>query len=326
LAACSAHGQQSTSETLADAQVAPDAAASGEHWPLLKASQIGEPVEVSKAFTLAEGPIWDACGARLLFTDVTAHTIHALGANGKITSYFKQTQYANGLAFAADGALLMAEMGGPMGGRISRLSRTKQASVVVDQDAAGKPFNTTDDLVQRSDGTIYFTDPTFPYGPFTAFSLSARPVYRLAPGKTKRKLVQEATAGGPNGIELSPDEKTLYVAETFNGDVLQFDVNPDGSLVPAGTLVTGLASPDSMCVDAQGNVYVGVTSGLQVVAPDGTKLKLIPTAPAKAVTNCTFGGDDGKTLYITAWTTLFKVAAMPIPGLDWQRNQKLSCP
>ena len=339
-AACSTKQQRGADagakDNGADAGGGPDAAmvttsadaAVPEHWPPIDASQIGTAVLVSSAFTLAEGPIWDACGQRLLFTDVTAQVIHELGASGKIGDYFSKTNYANGLALDADGTLLMAEMGGSMGGRVSRLDRKKTSTVVVDKDPMGKALNTTDDLVVRSDGTIYLTDPTFPYGSFTAFSASALPIYRLKPGSAPRQLVQEATGSGPNGIELSPDEKKLYVAETIKGDVLQFDVSPDGALEPAGTLITGLSSPDSMCVDAQGNVYVGVTTGLQVVRPDGTKVKLIPTPSVpsvRAVTSCTFGGPDGKTLYVTAWTSLFKVEAMPIPGLDWEKNQKIAC-
>jgi gluconolactonase len=101
---------------------------------------------------------------------------------------------------------------------------------------------------------------------------------------------------------------------------------------PARPLVSGLSKPDSLCLDAAGNLYVALPTGLQVMKPDGTKIKLI-SVPAgtssclnPGTTNCTFGGDDGKTLYITNWTTLYKVANMPIPGLDWVNNTKrLKC-
>jgi gluconolactonase len=321
-------------------------ASSSANWPPLMANQIPEPVEVSNTFTLAEGPIWDHCGHRLLFTDVSARTIHSLDADDKVEIYFSPTNYANGLAFDNDGSLLLAQMGGSSGGRISRLDASKRLSeivdqedaggspgtndalsVIVDQDPAGSLLGTTDDLIVRSDGTIYFTDPIFPFGSFTAFSLSPRAVYRLVPGAAPRTLVQEAMVATPNGIELSPDEKTLYVAAYLSGQVLKFSVASGGALKAQDPLVTGLSTPDSLCVDAAGNVYVGVTGGLQVVSADGALVKLIPVPLSRAVTNCTFGAEDGKTLYITAWTSLLKVEGMPIPGLDWKKNQdRIVCP
>jgi sugar lactone lactonase YvrE len=100
-----------------------------------------------------------------------------------------------------------------------------------------------------------------------------------------------------------------------SGYVVEFAVADDGSITKGDPLIGGLTSNDSMCVDAAGNVYIGVSTGLQVVRPDGSKVKLIPIG-AKT-TSCNFGGDDGKTLYITSWTTLYKIHEMPIPGQDW---------
>src|SRR5690242_17829890 len=85
----------------------------------------------------------------------------------------------------------------------------------------------------------------------------------------------------------SPDEKTLYVDAYFEGTVYKFAVAPDGGLTKGTALSTGLSSPDSLCLDAAGNLYVGVTTGLQVLRPDGTKVKLIPVPGVQAVTNCT---------------------------------------
>jgi gluconolactonase len=135
-------------------------------------------------------------------------------------------------------------------------------------------------------------------------------------------LKNGGTVSGPNGIELSPDEMTLYVDGYSEGAVWPFAVAMDGSLTKAASaLATGLTSADSLCLDAAGNLYVGVSTGLQVLRPDGSMVKLIPVS-ARATTNCTFGGDDGKTLYITAWTDVFKVDNMPIPGLDWVVGMK----
>jgi gluconolactonase len=174
----------------------------------------------------------------------------------------------------------------------------------------------------RSDGTIYFSDGDFP--PIGQFNFGQLPVYQLPPGG--KALVNGGTVGGPNGVELSPDEKTLYVDAYFEGSVVKFDVAADGTLKKGAALATGLANPDSLCLDADGNLYVGVSTGLQVLSPDGSTVKLIPVMSNQGVTNCTFGGDDGKTLYITAWSTLWKVDNMPVAGLDWTVNRKrLGC-
>src|SRR5262249_23880489 len=158
-----------------------------------------------------------------------------------------------------------------------------------------------DDVIVRSDGTIYFTDGEFP--PTGTFSLTPLPVYQLPPGG--EALVNGGTVNGPNGVELSPDEKTLYVDADYDGSGVKFDVAADGTLKKGATLATGLSGPDSLCLDADGNLYVGVSTGLQVLRPDGSKVKIIPVMSAQGVTNCTFGGDDGKTLYITAWSTMW---------------------
>jgi len=296
-------------------------------------SALGKPELIAADFTLAEGPLWDHCHDRLLFTDVEAQTIHTLDlavdpdadAGVPIGALVTDTAYANGLAFDPKGALLLAEMGGESGGDIARLGADGTRTVIIDRDASDMPFGTIDDIVVRSDGTIYFTDPVFPYATFTAFSTAPRPIYRLPNGGSAAELVQEATTSTPNGIELSPDEKTLYVVSYLLGDVLRFAVAKDGSLTAKDPVVTDLITPDSMCMDAAGNLYVGVSTGLQILSPAGEKLVLIPVTSSRGVTNCTFGGENGRSLYITAWTSLFRVDDMPVVGLDWKKNMRLAC-
>jgi len=293
-------------------------------FPTLQAEAVGSPELIADTFMLAESPLWDHCAGRLLFTDVSTQTIRELDGDGQLGVFHSGTLDANGMAWDADGSLLLAEMGALTtgGGRVSRLDRTGTVEVIVDQDPAGQALGTVDDLVRRSDGTLYFTDPLFPHGSVLAFGFGNRPVYRLTPG---RELVAETQVASPNGIELSPDEHTLYVVSYSGGQVLRYQVGDDGSLTADGSVATGLSTPDSMCVDAAGNLYVGVSTGLQVLRPDGTEVTLIPIASGSGTTNCTFGGDDGKTLYITAWTTLWKVGGMPIPGLDWLKSKDLPC-
>ena len=189
-------------------------------------------------------------------------------------------------------------------------------------------MQTSDDLAVRSDGTIYFSDPIISHGDFvsTLGSLVQHPYYWVKPKNDmgQREIMRVGAASMPNGVRLSPDEKTLYIAAFFDDRILKFDVMPEGSLSEPKIFASGLPSADSMCLDVAGNVYVGVDAGLQVLRPDGSKVKVIPI-DARATTNCGFGGPDGKTLFITAWTVMAQVENMPVPGLDWWKNQRMHC-
>ena len=294
-------------------------------YPMLDASKIGTATQVAMGFTLAESPIWDHCGKQLLFVDVEASKIHTLGADGKVGVLAMDTNFANGITFDLDGSLLMAQMGGADGhGALARRDASGTVTVLVSKDNAGMPFHTVDDVVVGSDGTIYFSDGDFQHGTTYLSTYGYRsqlPVYALKPGTGTPTLLKGDSVRGPNGIELSPDEKTLYVDGYGDGGVWTFSIAADGTPKKGTEIIKGLTNPDSLCVDAAGNLYVGVMAGLQVLAPDGTKIKLIPIVSSKGVTNCGFGGDSGTTLYITAWTGVWKVDNMPIPGLDWNVNK-----
>jgi gluconolactonase len=293
-------------------------------YPMLDASKIGAPTQVAMGFTLAESPIWDHCGKQLLFVDVEASKIHTLSPDGKVGVFATATNFANGITFDLDGSLLMAQMGGSNGhGVLARRDAAGMVTVLASKDPAGMPFHTVDDVVVGSDGTIYFSDGDFAHGTtYTSLGYGAQlPVYAFKAGTGMGTLLKGDTVGGPNGIELSPDEKTLYVDGFGEGTVWKFTIGADGTPKKGTALIRGLTNPDSLCVDAAGNLYVGVMAGLQVLSPDGTKIKLIPILSSKGVTNCGFGGETGSTLYITAWTGVWKVDNMPIPGLDWNVNK-----
>jgi gluconolactonase len=293
-------------------------------YPALDAAKIGAPSQVAMGFTLAESPIWDHCGKQLLFVDVEASTIHTLSSDGKVGVFAMNTNFANGITFDLDGSLIMAQMGGSNGhGALARRDAAGMLTVLVSKDTAGMPFHTVDDVVVGSDGAIYFSDGDFAHGTtYTSLGYGAQlPVYAFKAGTGTGTLLKGDTVGGPNGIELSPDEKTLYVDGFGEGTVWKFTIGADGTPKKGTALIRGLTNPDSLCVDAGGNLYVGVMAGLQVVSPAGTKIKLIPIVSSKGVTNCGFGGDTGTTLYITAWTGVWKVDDMPIPGLDWNVNK-----
>jgi gluconolactonase len=295
---------------------------------MLDATAIGAPVMITEGFTLAESPIWDHCGHQLLFSDVQGGTgaqgvVHTLSTSGTLGVFADGTTNANGIAFDVDGSLIMSQMGG--GGHIAR--REKSGTITVLEEMGGPNLHTPDDVTVKSDGTIYFSDGDFyPIGNLLGYATQL-PVYMLKPGTST--LVKVATVGGPNGIEFGPNEDTLLVSAYGEGTIYKFTPGPDGMLTKTGSLITGLDKNDSMCLDAAGNVYVGVHTGLQILRADGSKVKLLPIpgyTTTTGTTSCTFGGDDGKTLYITSWTTIYKVEGMPIPGLDWQvNNTRFAC-
>jgi sugar lactone lactonase YvrE len=292
-------------------------------YPTLDASAIGSPTMITTGFTLAESPLWDHCSKQLLFVDVqggagSRGAILTMSPDGMGGVLLDGTTNTNGIAFDIDGSIIMSVMGG--GGHLAR--RDKAGTVTNIEPADGTNLHTPDDVTVRADGTIYFSDGDFyPIGNLLG-STSLLPVFILKPGATA--LENAGTVSGPNGIEFAPGEQTLYVSAYGSGVVQKFAVADDGSLTKGDPLISGLTENDSMCVDAAGNVYIGVSTGLQVVRPDGMKVKLIPI-PSET-TSCGFGGTDGKTLYITSWTTLYKVEGMPIPGNDWVVNkQRVPC-
>lgn len=288
-------------------------------FPALDVARFGKPIRIpsSQSFSLAEGPLWDSCGNRLLFSDVSANTIYALSLDDQVSVFATNTLHANGLAFDVDGSLIMAQMGNPP--HIARLDKTGRTTTL---EPADSKLHTPDDVIVRSDGTVYFSDGDFP--PTGGLTLGPLPVYALRPDTNA--LQNGGSVRGPNGIELSPDEKTLYVDAFYEGNVVKFTVGPDGSLSKGDVLASGLSSPDSLCLDEAGNLYVAVSRGLMVLSPEGAQLGLLSVPGVANVTNCTFGGLDGKTLYITAYTSIWKLPGMPIAGLDWRKNSaRLTC-
>jgi len=251
---------------------------------------------------LYEGPVWikDA----LYFSDfatsgVFSSRIQKLDVNGVMTTLIEDSG-SNGLAVDAQGNLVA---GTHKYKSLSRFTMTGERTTVVDK-FEGNVFNSPNDLAIAKDGTIYFTDP--------AYQTAAAPggqkktsVYRVATDGTI--TVVDDSINNPNGVSLSLDEKTLYVEGGDNEGVLRAYPIVDGVPQKGKDLLTGLVIPDGMAIDCHGNIYVTEHAARQVrvVTPEG---KQIATIKVDAnITNAAFGGEDGKTLFLTGAGAVWKL-------------------
>lgn len=269
----------------------------------------GEPKKLASGFQFTEGPVWHPEGY-LLFTDIPANRIIRWLPDGHVETCREPSGHANGLTFDRDGRLIACEHGN------RRVSRTEPdgAIVILAAHFQGRRLNSPNDVVVRSDGTVYFTDP--PYGiALDERELPFHGVYALAPGGTLTLLTDDFDR--PNGLAFSPDERILYVGDTARRHVRAFDVRPDGTL-SNGRVFAELYSeqpggPDGMKVDVEGNLYVTAAGGVWLFASSGRHVGLLPV-PEPPPANCAFGGSDRRTLFITDRTSLLCVRTR-VPGV-----------
>jgi sugar lactone lactonase YvrE len=264
---------------------------------------------VADGFQFTEGPTWRTAEQRLLFSDVNGNTIYELTPPEAIAVFRPDSGNSNGLASDVDGLLLAAEH------RNRRVSRTLSDGTIVDvaSQYQGDPLNSPNDIAVRSDGTIYFTDPPYGINPETDQVLDFNGVFRVDPdGELTAEWEGDPITTRPNGLVLSLDERILYVADTSSPDgassVMAFDVNPDGSLSGQRIFVNGLGGgADGMAIDTGGNVFVATLSGVRVYDPEGNLWGTIEVPDSRIPANCAFGGNDARTLYITARSALYEV-------------------
>ncbi len=275
--------------------------------------------KLADGFTFTEGPIWRPSGG-LWFSDVVGNVVRQWSPDGKVTEILNPGGYdgkgnlpaggfngPNGMTADKDGAVLLCQHGYR---RIVRISRDMKVSTLVDK-FEGQRFNSPNDLVYRADGSLYFTDP--PYGlpkqdSDPAKDLKFNGVFRLANGKLQ-VVVKDLTR--PNGIAFSPDQKTLYIANSDekNKVWMAYDVADKGSVTNGRVFANVTAEkedgvPDGMKVDEKGNLYASGPGGIWVFSPAGKHLGTIKTPETPA--NCNWG-DDWKSLYITARTGLYRI-------------------
>lgn len=250
-----------------------------------------------------EGPVWLAAdGGYLVFSDIPADELKKWSPKEGLSTFRKPSRNANGNTVDHQGRLITCEHGGR---RVSILEKDGTLRTLADQ-YDGKKFNSPNDAVVKSDGTIWFTDP--PYGlPRDAVKeQDGNYVFRYDPKTQKTTRVAEGF-DMPNGLCFSPDEKKLYVADSGKPRHLRmFDVQPDGTLKDAKVFCEiDRGVPDGIRCDAQGRIYSSAGDGVHIFAPDGKLIGRI-LVPESAANLC-FGGADGKTLFITARTSLYSI-------------------
>jgi gluconolactonase len=281
-----------------------------------------------------EGPLWVQQGQTgyLLFTDISANHIYKWTADGKLSIFLDKTGFSssdtsplqtggyigsyngrfyptsfgsNGITLDPEGRIVWCAQGDRA---IVRLEKDGQKRTVLTDKYEGKRLNRPNDLVAKSDGWIYFTDPRSDRGGPQELDFSG--VYRVKDGKLELldKEVQ------PNGIAFTADEKTLYVG---GSKIWRYDVKPDGAI--ANRKEFNPVGCDGMKVDRQGNIYCATTSvhGVRVISPQGKHLGTILTLEdgvGIGPTNLAFGDADGKTLYITIKRSLSRIR-LNIPGV-----------
>ncbi len=276
--------------------------------------------KLADGFQFLEGPVWVHDGGYLLFSDPNANTIYAWTPEGQLSVFRAKSGYtgldigeygqpgSNGLTLDRDGRVTINEHGNR---RVTRLEKNGVLTVLADR-YEGKRLNSPNDLVYRSDGALYFTDPPFGLPRFHEDPRRELPyagVFRYAEGQL-RLLATDLT--GPNGIAFSPDERYLYVTnwDEKKKVVMRYELTPDGGLANGRVFFDMTGAPgeealDGMKVDRRGNLYVSGPGGLWIISADARHLGTIrlPELPA----NFAWGDADGRTLYMTARTGLYRV-------------------
>jgi gluconolactonase len=269
----------------------------------------------------AEGPLWWKEGRYLLFSDIhNSRRMKYVPGQG-VTVVQEPTNRANGLTRDLQGRLLACEHDSR---RVTRQELDGSLTVLA-KGFQGRRLNRPNDVVVKSDGCIYFTDPwTSPAAP-EEWDLTFAGVYRLTPDLgTMTLLVADFVL--PNGLAFSPDESVLYINDTRRRHIRAFDLLPNGTLARQTDRIFADLSgpdpgvPDGMKVDVEGNVYCGGAGGIWIMDPRGKKLgRVVHGAPA--TTNVAFGGDDWRTLYFTSRSHLGSVN-VKIPGLPVPTGKK----
>jgi gluconolactonase len=262
---------------------------------------------LANGFVFTEGPVWSFRDSHLTFSDIPGDTMYRWDERDGVREYRKPSNFSNGLAYDADGALVACEH------RTRRVTRETPSGVETIADMyEARRLNAPNDIVPAPDGSLVFTDPH--YGLGEGFGGPAeqeqpvRGVYRIPPGGSEPELLT-GDFSGPNGLALTPDARTLYVDDTEEFHIRAFAVAPGWALSGGDVLVElpreGEGVPDGLKLDGAGNIYCTGAGGIWICSPAGELLGQLPFPEVAA--NLAWGDDDAQTLYVTASTGLYRV-------------------
>jgi len=255
--------------------------------------------KVATGFLQPEGPVWiDSLG--LLLSDIAGNKIYRFSpADSTLTVFMNPSDSSNGMTLDLRGRIILTQMG------LRRVSRREANGTITPLVSTydGKRFNSPNDVVVKSDSSIYFTDPDFNIPPGEKAELTFKGIYRISPSGVLSLL--DSSLDKPNGICFSPDESKLYVNESAQHKIYVWDVAGDSLANKKLFYTTPLSGyVDGMKVDRDGNIYCSGPSGVWVVSPAGVYLdRIVMETPS----NCNWGDADRKTLYITAGSSLYRI-------------------
>jgi gluconolactonase len=265
---------------------------------------------LATGFGFTEGPVWNAAGGFLLFSDMPGDVRRRWSGADGVAEVMRPANKCNGMVYDAEGRLLVCEHS------TSTLVRehadgTREALAT---HFRGKELNSPNDVITRSDGSIYFSDPWYGRMPVDGVErereLGFQGVYRIPPGGDLELAVGEHEFEMPNGLCLSPDESLLYVNDTPNARIRVYDVDADGSLSNGRLFLGDIGDGDGGVVDGmkcdeRGNVWVTGPGGVWVISPAGEQLGVVEVPEVTA--NLAWGGERWSTLFVAASTSLYRI-------------------
>jgi gluconolactonase len=266
---------------------------------------------VATGFMFTEGPVWNEEQGFLLFSDMPGDVRRRWSESGGVEEVMRPANKCNGMVYDADGNLLVCEHS------TSKLVRERRDGTreTIASHYRSKELNSPNDVITRSDGTIYFTDP--PYGRMPRVGvereqqLDFQGVYRIPPGGEPELAVGEEDFEAPNGLCLSPDESVLYINDTSRALIRAYDVQSDGTLTGGRLFFEGISAetdggrPDGMKCDEHGNVWLTGPHGVWVISPGAEHLGIVEVP--ERVGNLAWGGAGWRTLYMPGSTSLYRI-------------------
>lgn len=264
--------------------------------------------QLATGLKFTEGPAWvpapDAGDGYLVFSDIPANTLYRIDSAGTLSVFRQPSDNANGNTLTRDGRIVTCEHGSRVVTVTDPAKPAEKRTLVERHD--GKRFNSPNDVVERSDGTIWFTDPPYGLPRGAPKEQDGHFVFRLDP-KTGSTTIVARDFDMPNGLCFAPDEKRLYIADSGKPKHIRvFDVQPDGTLKGGAVFCTiDVGGPDGIRCDEAGNVWSSSGDGVQAFDPTGKRIGRI-LVPETAANLC-FGGKDNRTLFITARTSVYSI-------------------